>query len=236
MKTFNEIMQDIEATHKAIKKSEANEKRLEDEWTNIFDIAKRHEKRKALEAEWSAAGQETKDLHLFLYLLKNNARIALFNDVMPVLLEVLAKYKGKPYGEKTREKICKEVEEKTGAKAYIRTEYNHDEIFVYPSFSGGVYDYGITIGTKYVDGEQDRILIGNKIQLVPFENFCLWYIKDNYIPDIPAAIAEMKELYNKAVFMQKELEKVCSAFNKYAVNGIESIYCDKRIFERMLVK
>lgn len=235
MKTFNEILKDIEATRKAIDKSENNEKRLEAEWTSVLDMKERHEKRKALEAEWSVAGQETKDLYLSLYLLKNNARIALFNDVMPVLLEVLEKYKGKPYGEKTRDKISKEVEEKAGARAYIGTRYNQEEISVYPS-SGYGNDYSITIGTKYINGKQDRILIDNKIQLVPLENFCLWYIKDKYISDVPAAIADMKELYNKAVSMQKELDKVCSAFNKYAVDGIESIYCDKRIFERMLVK
>lgn len=152
MKTFNEILQDIKTTYEAIKKSEANEKRLEAEWTSV-----------------------------------------------------------------------------------LGTRYNQDEIIVYPSFCYG-NDYSITIGTKYIDGKQDRILIDNKIQLVPLENFCLWYIKDEYISDIPAAIADMKELYNKAVSMQKELDKVCSAFNKYTVDGIEPIYCDKRIFERMLAK
>lgn len=44
---------------------------------------------------------------------------------------------------------------------------------------------------------------------------------------ILAAVAEMKELYKKAVEMQKELSAICSAFNKYAVEGIESIYCIK---------
>lgn len=235
MKTFTEILQDIKTTHEAIKKSEANEKRLEAEWTSVLDMKERRRKRKALEAEWSAAEQETQDLYLSLYLLKNNARIALFNDVMPVLLEVLEKYKGKPYGEKTRDKISKEVEEKAGARAYIGTRYNQEEISVYPS-SGHGNDYSITIGTKYVNGKQDRILIDNKIQLVPLENFCLYYIKSEYISDIATAIASMKELYNKAVSMQKELENVCSAFNKYAVDGIEPIYCDKHIFERMLAK
>ena len=31
------------------------------------------------------------------------------------------------------------------------------------------------------------------------------------------------------------LDSVCNAFNKYSVEGIESIYCDKRIHERMIV-
>lgn len=234
MKTFNEILKDIEATHVAITKSEGNEKRLASEWSSVLDMKERHEKQKALEAEWSAAGQETYDLYLSLYLLKNNAQIALFNDVMPVLLEVLKKYKGKPYGEKTRNKISKEVEEKAGARAYINTRYNQDEILVYPSFRYGS-DYSITIGTKYIDGKQDRILIDNKIQLVPLENFCLWFIKDKYISDIPAAIAEMKELHAKAFALQRELESVCAEFNKYAVNSIKRISSTERISERVRI-
>ena len=63
----------------------------------------------------------------------------------------------------------------------------------------------------------------------------IWYINKRYFEDIQAAIVEMETLYNKAYSMQKELDSVCSAFNKYAVEGISSIYCDKRIYERMII-
>ena len=58
------------------------------------------------------AEKATKNLSLTIKFLQNNARISLFHDVMPVLLDILSKYKGKPYGEKTREKIAKELEER----------------------------------------------------------------------------------------------------------------------------
>lgn len=237
MKTFKEIIKQIETTFDMINKSKQNEKRLEAEWMKETDLMKRHETRKGLEAEWSKAEETTRDLYLTLRLLQNNARIALFHDVMPVLLEVLAKYKGKPYGEKTREKIALEVEERTGARAYIGTKYDQDEISIFPSGDFG-NTYSITAGPEYnpATNEHDRILIDNKIQILPLECFFIWYIKSEYIEDIPAAVAEMKEYHKKAVEMQKELSAVCSAFNKYAVEGIESIYCDKRIYERLMVK
>ena len=101
----------------------------------------------------------------------------------------------------------------------------------------GQYTYSVTAGVKHnSDGTNNRLLIDNKIQALPLECFEIWFIKSEYIEDIPAAIAEMKNLYKKAVEMQKELSAICNAFNKYAVEGIESIYCDKRIYERLLVK
>ena len=237
MKTFKEIMKQIETTFDMIDKSKENEKRLEAEWMKETDRMKRHEIRKGLEAEWSKAEETTRDLYLTVRLLQNNARVALFHDVMPVLLEVLAKYKGKPYGEKTREKIAKEVEERTGARAYIGTKYNQDCISIFPACGFG-NTYSITAGPKYNSEtkEHDRMLIDNKIQVLPLECFEVWYIRSEYFEDIPAAVAEMKEHYKKAVEMQKELSKICSAFNKYAVEGIESIYCDKKIYERLMVK
>lgn len=233
MKTFNEILQDIEATQEAIKKNQAKEAQLCAKWANIVDKKERRKAWEAVEAERSAAEQETKNLYLSLYLLKNNARIALFNDVMPGLLEVLKKYQGKPYGEKTRAKVSKEVEEKTGARAYINTEYHGSEISV--SLPGN-NDYSITIGTKYIDGQRDPILLNNKMQPVPLEHFCLYYAKDEYITDNPTAVASMKELYSKALALQAELKDVCTAFNKYAVDGIERIDCTTRLYKSIVTK
>lgn len=234
MKTFREIITQIEATFDMIDKSKENKKRLEAEWITEADHMERHKKRKELETEWSKAEETTYDLYLTVRLLQNNARIALFHDVMPVLLEVLAKYKGKPYGEKTRAKIAQEVEERTGARAYIGTKYNQDEISIFPAQGFG-NTYSITAGLKYnpATNEYSRMLIDNKIRVLPLECFTIWFIKSEYVEDIPAAVAEMKEYHKKAVEMQKELSAICSAFNKYAVDGIENIYCDHRIPEKL---
>ena len=230
MKTFKEIMEDIKRTNKQLEESKATEKELADKFLSEYDRSKRKETYKDYLTDLKKAEETTKNLSLTIKFMQNNARIALFNDVMPVLLDILSKYKGKPYGEKTREKIAKELEERIGARAYIGTRYDTDEIRIYPSNSFG-NTYTITVGTK----PNEHILIDNKIQILPIESFSIWYINKRYFEDIQAAIDEMETLYNKAYSMQKELDSVCSAFNKYAVEGIESIYCDKRIHERMIV-
>lgn len=230
MKTFKEIMEDIKHTNKQLEESKATEKELTDKFMLKYDRAKRKETYKDYLTDLKKTEETTKNLSLTVKFLQNNARIALFNDVMPVLLDILSKYKGKPYGEKTRDKIAKELEERIGARAYIGTRYDTDEIRIYPSNSFG-NTYTITVGTK----PNEHILIDNKIQILPIESFSIWYINSRYFEDIQAAIVEMETLYNKAYSMQKELDSICSAFNKYAVEGIESIYCDKRIHERMII-
>ena len=230
MKTFKEIMEDIKHTNKQLEESKATEKELTDKFMLKYDRAKRKETYKDYLTDLKKTEETTKNLSLTVKFLQNNARIALFNDVMPVLLDILSKYKGKPYGEKTRDKIAKELEERIGARAYIGTRYDTDEIRIYPSNSFG-NTYTITVGTK----PNEHILIDNKIQILPIESFSIWYINSKYFEDIQAAIDEMETLYNKAYSMQKELDSICSAFNKYAVEGISSIYCDKRIYERMII-
>lgn len=230
MKTFKEIMQDIKSTNMQLEESKATEKSLTDKWLHEYDREMRKQTYKDYSEDLKKAQEITKNLSLTIKFLQNNARIALFHDVMPVLLDILSKYKGKPYGEKTRDKIAKELEERICARAYIGTRYDTDEIRIYPSNSFG-NTYTITVGTK----PNEHILIDNKIQILPIESFSIWYINSRYFEDIQAAIEEMETLYNKAYSMQKELDSVCSAFNKYTVEGIESIYCDKRIHERMIV-
>lgn len=230
MKTFKEIMEDIKHTNKQLEESKAIEKSLTDKWLHEYDREMRKQTYKDYSEDLKKAQEITKNLSLTIKFLQNNARIALFHDVMPVLLDILSKYKGKPYGEKTTDKIAKELEERICARAYIRTRYDTDEIRIYPSNSFG-NTYTITVGTK----PNEHILIDNKIQILPIESFSIWYINSRYFEDIQAAIEEMETLYNKAYSMQKELDSVCSAFNKYAVEGIESIYCDKRIHERMII-
>lgn len=230
MKTYKEIMEDIKHTNKQLEESKATEKELTDKFMLKYDRAKRKETYKDHLTDLKKVEETTKNLSLTVKFLQNNARISLFHDVMPVLLDILSKYKGKPYGEKTREKIAKELEERIGARAYISTRYDTDEIRIYPSNSFG-NTYTITVGTK----PNEHILIDNKIQILPIESFSIWYINSRYFEDIQAAIDEMETLYNKAYSMQKELDSVCSAFNKYAVEGISSIYCDKRIYERMII-
>ena len=236
MKHFTELLEDIAATFNAIKAAEAEENALDHERANIVDIKERHARRLELEAAISAAAERANDLRIMHKLLQNNARIALYYDALPVVLEVLQKYPGNPYGPKTEAKIADEIQRRTGARAYIRTKYGHDEVNLYPNTFGNTYN--ITFGPcPCADRDkQQHLLIDNKINVLSADAFSLWYIKNEYIEDVPAAVAKMKTLYAQAVAKQEELASICSAFNAYAVTGLESIYHDKRIYKNAIVR
>lgn len=112
MKKYIEILEEIKKTGEAIRAAEANEKKLIDSYIKLEDIKSRIAKKRAVESEMIENSENIKNLKITMKILKNNARVALFYDVLPVALEILAKYSGKPYGEKTRQKISDEVKKK----------------------------------------------------------------------------------------------------------------------------
>ena len=88
MKKFIDILEEIEQTNRAIKVAEAHED----------ELVENYMKREVAENDMIKASEEKKDLQITLKILKNNAKIALFNEVLPVALDILTKYAGKPYG------------------------------------------------------------------------------------------------------------------------------------------
>ena len=224
MKTYSEILKDIEKTKKAIKAADEKTDTLTNIIYNAPDLKSKISAREQHENELIKTNNKMNDLKISLKLLKNNARIALFNELTPVIAEIFNNYINKPYGEKTRSKISDEIKVRTGCRCYIYAEYLHSQrLEIY----SGSNDYNITIG--YPGNSELKFLIDNKIQEIKPDQLQLYYIKRDYFENIPAAIKEMKKAYKKAIEKQKELEILCDAFNVFAVDGIERIYKDKYI-------
>lgn len=234
MKKYIEILEEIKRTGKAIRTAEVRENELVESYMKVCDLRERHEARKAVESEMNKNSEHKKDLELTRKILKNNAKVALFNEVLPVALDILKKYRGKPYGEKTREKIAEEVKAATNCRFYISSRYSSHSFEVYPANAFG-NNYNISCGTEYTDGNKKPILIDNKIQLVTFDEISLYYISCDYVEDIPHRVEELKQLYKEAVSKQKELETICSCFNTLAVGDIPHIYKDKNIYANMQI-
>lgn len=231
MKKFNAIIREVNQTQKKIKEVEEKIKEFRNTYINIMDLKERHEKRKIVENDIAKLEEKKEDLQITVKILHSNAKIALFNEVMPQVLEVLAKYKNKPYGPKTEEKIKNEIKEKTNRGFYISSRYTQ-EYHIFPlEFYGNTYD--IECGTKYENGERKKLLIDNKIQVVEFSDITLYYTSKEYIDNIPKRIKELKKIYKKAYEKQQELEKICSEYNSIAVGDIKHIYSDKYIYENM---
>lgn len=232
MKKFADIIKEVNQTEQKIKEVEEKTKEIRKTYLNIMNIKERHEKRKTVENDIVKLEEKKKDLEITIKILNSNAKIALFNEVIPQVLEVLAKYKNKPYGQKTEQKIKDEIKEKINCGFYISSRYSSQEYHIFSlEFISNVYN--IECGTKYIDGKQKNLLDDNKIQVPELNDLTLYYTSKEYIDNIPKRIKELKKLYKKAYEKQQELEKICSEYNNLAVGNIKNIYKDKNIYPNM---
>ena len=232
MKKFNEILKELNKAYQTIKEVEEKAKELQNIYLSIMDLKERHEKRKTVENELTRLEEKKKDLQITIKILNSNAKIALFNEVMPQVLEVLAKYKNKPYGPKTEQKIKDEIKEKTNCSFYISDRYNIQEYHIIPlEFSNNTYN--IECGPKCIGEKQKKLLDENKIQVLEFNELTLYYSSKEYIDNIPKRIKELKRLYKKAYEKQQELAALCSEYNNLVVGNIKNIYKDKNIYPNM---
>ena len=232
MKKFNAIIREVNQTRQKIKEVEEKIKELQNTYLNIMDIKKRQEKRKTVENDIAKLEEEKTDLQITIEILNSNARIALYNETLPVVLEVLAKYKNKPYGPKTEEKIKNEIKEKTNCSFYIKRNRFIQSYNIH-TIDYNCNDYNIECGTKYIDRKQKNLLDDNKIQVPELNDLTIYYSSKEYIDNIPKRIKELKKLYKKAYEKQQELEKLCSEYNSLTVGNIKNIYKDKNIYPNM---
>lgn len=232
MKKFNAIQKEIEKAYKTIEKNKNKLDELIDTYSSIKDIKEKVKQHKAVEKDMVKLNEEIKDLTISIKILNSNAKIALYNEVLPVVLEVLAKYKNKSYGPKTEQKIKDEIKEKTNCGFYISERYSSQEYHIFP-LEFIINDYNIECGTKYIDGKQKKLLEDNKIQVPELNDLTIYYSSKEYIYNIPKRIKDLKRLYKKAYEKQKELDAICSEYNSLAVGSIKNIYKDKNIYPYM---
>ena len=176
-------------------------------------------------AEIVSAAQKAELLKIENKVLHDNARQALFSEALPVILEELEKYKGRPYGEKTEKKISDAVKARINCAFYMRNEYSCTAVHLVPlnekGFSGcSVFGYGdFDIYTKYENGERPRVLVDNKIQMVPAEKFFLTNCAA-YVENTRERAEAIRAGYAALEKQQRELESKCSEFNSILPSGL----------------
>lgn len=188
MKKYNEIIDEINSIR--VEKSKIVE-RLNKKNDERFKKKTKKDKLMQIDKKKSTLRTALYDVVIAEKLLLNNAKIALFTEIMLIALEVFNKYSGKPYGEKTEEKISEEIKQITGCIAYISKIYSPYK-YVLTDLKTNL---SIECGTKYINGEQKPLLINNKIQAIDIEEIELFYINKIYFNDINSTIAELKRIY-----------------------------------------
>lgn len=155
-------------------------------------------------------------------ILKDNARRMLYAEVIEKILDIWNSYKGKPYGDKTKEKIRNQIKEATGCWAYFNSEclslsVAHDidnDLSMYFGYREG--DIVTINGARFLD-------YNNKICEVKFKDTRLLYC-NGYEPN-PHELAE--RIYEKKKVLEAELvayQQKLSEFNKMLPSTCEHMY------------
>lgn len=227
MKKYTEVLAQIETAREEMKHAQQEIENADKAYSNIFEgltLKERINKKKESEViemhdtylkaieKWSNIEINCK---VKIALLKNNAKFALMNDVVDVVVDAFNKFSGKPYGEKTKEKISNEVKEKVNCGAYIYNNIIHVYMI---NYIGREYD--LEIGMK---NYSNKFLINNKLQKFTRNDLKLYNGSSNYIENVDTEVKYIRDTQTKIIEKEQELEKMCEEYNKHTMNGINSI-------------
>lgn len=227
MKKYTEVLAQIETAREEMKHAQQEIENADKAYSNIFEgltLKERINKKKESEViemhdtylkaieKWSNIEIDYK---VKIALLKNNAKFALMNEVVDVVVNAFNKFSGKPYGEKTKEKISNEVKEKVNCGAYIYNNIIHVYMI---NYIGREYD--LEIGMK---NYSNKFLINNKLQKFTRNDLKLYNGSSNYIENVDTEVKYIRDTQTKIIEKEQELEKMCEEYNKHTMNGINSI-------------
>lgn len=209
MKTLNEIREERQAN--AAKVAKLNEKidKAVNSWRTKDPFPENFE---TLGAELATA----KKIGL---ILKNNYNHRLAADVLPALVEVLKKYNGKKYGEKTKEKMGEEFKAMTGCGIWLERyvlsqKCNHAHIY---EMRDG-YRHGEEI--EFFTSSNNIINDDNIIQAQPADVFRV-YDFGEYIEAPAERVEKLAEKKKELDEMRAAFNKAVDAYNALTVNGID---------------
>lgn len=206
-------MQDYKEIIERIRENANRAHRLEDRNMEIYADRRKDD-------EYAKNAEEIEMLYLVNRILSDNARQSAIATILPVFAELINKYAGKPYGAKTKEKISKEMQERTGFRVYLYADRYRQEIHF---FDGGSF-FGYTKTKLELFAWHDRqILHDNKI--VPFyvEDWKLGYCSD-YVDDVVERYYAIKSARQTAKTAFEQAEQAFKELNKLVPSSVDSVY------------
>lgn len=238
--TRADILTEIQATRATIETLENAKKAYSEKWRALFDEYKKAarddgqqaarigKKMDMLKNDEKSTAALIADMNTKIAILKNNYRIALFDETIPAVIDVLRKYNGRPYGEKTRAKIRDEIKAASGVNFYINRRTWCEELIIYDEYTQ--YSGTLEITTRADEnGKRAHVLTDdNKINAPTADALTMNY--NVFIDDPAERVQELTRAYNAARDMQRALENACKEYNNLTVYGIEPIYAEKHLY------
>ena len=172
------------------------------------------------------AANELAALEIETKIRHDNIRRMIYNEALPIALDILRKYNGKPYGEKTKTKISAEMKARCNCSLYLYSGY-HEDISITPLNEDGNNHYyfkydDFRIYAKYRNGEKRPALSAdNKINGAITAD-------DIYLSNCPAIVAdpaaraaEILAAFTELKRKQDQFEREITQFNNLLPSGIE---------------
>ena len=172
------------------------------------------------------AAAELEQLNIELKIRHDNLRRMIYDATLPAVLDILKKWNGKPYGEKTKQKISDEMKTRFNCALYLSNTYG-GKIDLVPLNGEGYTNYNFKydefdIFTRYnKDGQQTHVLNANRINgEITAE--------DIYLSNCPAIVAdpaaraaEILAAFTELKRKQDQFEREITQFNNLLPSGIE---------------
>lgn len=168
------------------------------------------EGQKQLERIKQASDKETR-AKIAQHFYRNNSRAAFVAEFLPTLENLLKKYAGKPYGDKTRDKIAQEFLTLTGARLYIQRERAAAH---FPAVGVDSIEF-----YARKDNAPALFLIDNKINPLKAGEIHAAYIAE-FCEDIPVAVENLIQKRAEIVNKAQELAKMCDDYNAATVGNL----------------
>ena len=160
----------------------------------------------------------------------DNDRQIMFRTAIPHIIDILNKYDGKQYGEKTKQKISNELKEKCNCSLYLYNGW-HEDITICPLNSDGYTNYhfrysDFNIYVKYPKRDSVRPL-GNDNKIhggFTFEDFTLSNCHE-YVYDVEAHADNILASFEVLKERQEEFQRCLKVFNNMLPSNIEDKRC-----------
>lgn len=231
MKKYTEILKDIAAARADMIDTAKTEKDFtrkamliaRKSGTNAeFDAAEAAYK--AAEEKYAAECEHNEDLQMAVEVLKDNAAQAFFAENIGSICSIWSKYAGKACGEKTADKIRKELFETLGVRIWISNKYRDACITCY--FDAGAPFRNLEFYSIRANGEAAPALVSNKVQPLSADMFRV-YNCGAYVDDVAAHVQAIREAHDKAREAEAAFAEAVSAYNKLTRGRIiQASTCD----------
>lgn len=171
----------------------------------------------AAEKKFAAECMHNEDLEMTVEILKDNAAQAFFVESIGTICAIWSRYAGKPHGEKTADKIRKELFAALGVRVWVGNKYDDACITCY--FDSKAPFRSLEFCAIRTAGQATPALVGNKIQPLSPDIFRV-YCCGAYVDDVPAHVQAIREAHERACAAEAAFADAVSAYNNLTRGNI----------------